>query len=235
MLTDRQNLSGVRPQAVILQSGQHEANTQMMQDEFMEWWENINPSHGTTHDRPGLGLIVAKRFRDKAVLCESDRHGHGLIIVGHNREDAWRRRLLYKAHGKVVGLIGSHAKQGRLLVAVDFSPSTPLVLKFVGRYYIGRSDFSLAFVYVSGDAPGPPLQRWNDLKAAAGIEEDLQLHLIPLRNGIAEDLLVYIHEGDYGTIIMGKRGLSGIKRRLLGSVSARLLDGLSNQSVYLID
>ena len=44
-----------------------------------------------------------------------------------------------------------------------------------------------------------------------------------------------VEEGNYGTVVMGKRGLTGIKRWLLGSVSAGVLRGLQDQSLYLID
>jgi len=48
-------------------------------------------------------------------------------------------------------------------------------------------------------------------------------------------LLEIIKTEKYGTIIMGKRGLSGIKRWLIGSVSAGVLHGLTDQSLFLID
>ncbi len=76
-------------------------------------------------------------------------------------------------------------------------------------------------------------QRWKALKKIVGIVENLHLQLIPPKGD--DDLLDYIWAGGYGTIIMGKRGFSEIKRWLLGSVSVGVLRGLKDQSLFLID
>jgi 2,4-dienoyl-CoA reductase (NADPH2) len=52
---------------------------------------------------------------------------------------------------------------------------------------------------------------------------------------VAADLLEIIYSENHGMIVMGKRGFSGIKRWLLGSTSAGVLRGLSDQSLFLID
>ena len=72
---------------------------------------------------------------------------------------------------------------------------------------------------------------WN-LKEILGLDEDFRIQFIPAKNRVAADLIKMVRAGNYGTVIMGKRGLSGIKRRLLGSVSASLLRGLSKQTFF---
>jgi 2,4-dienoyl-CoA reductase (NADPH2) len=44
-----------------------------------------------------------------------------------------------------------------------------------------------------------------------------------------------LRHGDFGTLVMGKRGLSRIKQFLLGSVSAAVLQGLTTQTLLLVD
>jgi hypothetical protein len=36
------------------------------------------------------------------------RTGHGMIFMVRDRSHAWRERILYKEHGKVVVLLGSN-------------------------------------------------------------------------------------------------------------------------------
>ena len=68
-----------------------------------------------------------------------------------------------------------------------------------------------------------------------GWDEDFPLDLIPSKGDVAADLLEIINSENHGIIAMGKRGLSGIKRWLLGSTPAGVLKGLSDQSLFLID
>jgi len=56
-----------------------------------------------------------------------------------------------------------------------------------------------------------------------------------LNGSVSDTILECAKTENYGTIIMGKRGLSGIKRWLLGSVSSGVLRGLTGQSLFLID
>ncbi|RPI54898.1 MAG: CBS domain-containing protein [Deltaproteobacteria bacterium] len=50
----------------------------------------------------------------------------------------------------------------------------------------------------------------------------------------AEQILQIAEEGDYSTIIMGRRGISAVREVLLGSVTASLLHKPIRQSVYVI-
>ncbi len=50
----------------------------------------------------------------------------------------------------------------------------------------------------------------------------------------AEQILQVAEEGDYSTIIMGRRGVSAVREVLLGSITASLLHKPVHQSVYVI-
>ena len=106
---------------------------------------------------------------------------------------------------------------------------------FLRQAYVDRMDVELTFVHVLGGAPEPVEQRWREVKKVVGLADDVPLRFIPSTGNIAADLLETIERDQFGTIVMGKRGLSMIKRWLLGSVSAGVLRGLTDQTLFLID
>ena len=54
------------------------------------------------------------------------------------------------------------------------------------------------------------------------------------KNGIARDILNEAHSG-YDTIVLGRRGLSGVKEFILGSISQKVLHSARDMSVIVVD
>lgn len=177
----------------------------------------------------------SERDFDEIVCAEAGHGGYGLIIVGRKPTEPWRARMLYKEQGKAVGLVGPNDRQDRVLVAVDLSPASLLALRFICHFFVGKPNFNLTFVHILEGLAGPVERRWEEIRKILGWDEDFELTLIGSKSEVAADLLETIQHGGYGTIIMGKRGLSMIKRRILGSVSAAVLRGLTDQTLFLID
>lgn len=53
--------------------------------------------------------------------------------------------------------------------------------------------------------------------------------------GISRDILKEAEQGKYTTLVIGRRGLSGIKRFLLGSVSNKIVQLAKRVSVIVVD
>jgi nucleotide-binding universal stress UspA family protein len=53
--------------------------------------------------------------------------------------------------------------------------------------------------------------------------------------GIARDILKEADQGRYTTLVIGRRGLSGIKQFMLGSVSNKIVQLAKNVSVIVVD
>jgi 2,4-dienoyl-CoA reductase (NADPH2) len=94
---------------------------------------------------------------------------------------------------------------------------------------------TLRFVHVLNGPSGEAVHRWQELTRLVGFDPPPDLKLIRSAGDISLDLIELINRDKYGTIIMGKRGFSRIKRWLLGSVSAGVLKRLTDQSLILID
>ena len=78
-------------------------------------------------------------------------------------------------------------------------------------------------------------RQWVALNKVMGWDEPHRLRTITSKAAVDEVILDLLKSEDFGTVVMGKRGLSGIKRLLLGSVSAKVLRGLRDQTIYFID
>ena len=79
------------------------------------------------------------------------------------------------------------------------------------------------------------LQKAEELLLKAGFEEkNITIKMEDKKKGVARGI---IHEADsgYDTIVLGRRGLSGIKEFFLGSVSQKVLQSAKAVSVVLVN
>lgn len=79
------------------------------------------------------------------------------------------------------------------------------------------------------------LQKAKEILIKAGFEEEnIAIKVEDKKKGVARGI---IHEADlgYDTIILGRRGLSGIKEFFLGSVSQKVLQSAKTVSVVLVN
>jgi 2,4-dienoyl-CoA reductase (NADPH2) len=202
---------------------------------FIQWCEELLKHMGFSDAELGVISRVTTQNYGKAVHSEVERGGHGLVLIARNPSQPWRERLLNQESGKVVALLGSNHCYSEVLVPFDLSGNTLMVLMLLEQIYRGKSGFHFQFIHVLQGPEETAKRRWQKLLGVIGISEPLNMKMIPPTGDVADDLLRIIEEGNYGTIIMGKRGLSGIKRRMLGSISARILNGLTDQSIFLVD
>ena len=172
---------------------------------------------------------------EKAARQEMDQNGYGMIVMAADPEPQWRRRMLYRESGKVIGWLGTRGRREHVIVPIDFSDASVMAMKFLRGVMERNPDLSPTFCHVLTASSGECRKRWTVLKAVVGLDDAVPLIELPFAEDVADVLIREIRNGNYGTVVMGKRGLSGIKRWLLGSVSTKVLEGLTDQSLFLVD
>ncbi|WP_045211167.1 universal stress protein [Desulfonatronovibrio magnus] len=80
------------------------------------------------------------------------------------------------------------------------------------------------------------LGEYCNILCAAGIPKDsVQTRIEKVRDGIAKDIISEAKEGQYDTLVIGRRGVTGMEKILLGSISSKIVKSIKNCSVWIID
>lgn len=205
------------------------------QDRFLKWVsDDIAPAF-PADKAPGVIIDTPGRRPEQTVLNHIDNGDFGRVFIANARDRSWPGKLIYSERRKVMGFLRDNDRLQNILVPVDLSPATLMVMMFVQKTFLRNSMFRLTAAHVLTGPASPVEQRWKEIKAVAGVDPMLPLVLLPLKSDISATLGQAIDDGRYGTVVMGKRGLSGIKRWLAGSVSAGVFHGLKDETLFLID
>jgi len=196
---------------------------------FREYWQIA----GQRDDLLACVFKTADSQLNDRLVAEARKDGFGMLVLvdGHNvrRSEVlaskWREGVFISHRPN------AHAK--KVLAAVDLSPATHVLLRFVAFGFRGRPGYRFRFVHVLDGAAPAARRRWEKMLPISGWDADTPLELIsPKPDGIAQTLLEEAAGQDI--VIVGRRGMSRIKSLLLGSVSRRILRGVSDATVVIV-
>ncbi len=224
------------PPTVLFLSCEHPAG--LSGDErqgFLEWTRAQRRRLGFKDAAPTSIFNPDPDFAQDVVQDEIRSGHYGVVVLARKSDQPWRERLVYHERQKVIGLLGTEGDRRQMLVPVDLSDTTLLVLRFLRRNYCTAPHFRVEVAHVLTGPANTAERRWKELLRISGFEAKLSIRLIPSQGDVAEDIINLVRTGAYGVVVMGKRGLSGIKRWLVGSVSAAVLRGLPQHSLFLVD
>ncbi len=202
---------------------------------FADWFLQL----GRTSGYPAAPLTILSPTHtggwSRAICAEAENGNFGMLLIGrHPRQPKWER-LLYKLRHKVVGLVSPNEHLRDVAVLLDFSASSLLILAFLQQAFGGVRHFRLHFIHACNDDDHRARRRWKKMKHVVNLPNDTPLKLIHTRGYVTDAIVEEVATHPYGTIVMGKRGLSGIKRLLLGSVSRAVLHRIDDRSLFLVD
>jgi nucleotide-binding universal stress UspA family protein len=75
----------------------------------------------------------------------------------------------------------------------------------------------------------------NILLEAGVPEKNISVQLREKKIGIARDIIMEAQEGDYDTLVLGRRGVSGVEKFLFGSISNKVLNAVQDCTVWIVD
>jgi 2,4-dienoyl-CoA reductase (NADPH2) len=173
--------------------------------------------------------------RDRCVHRTIHTGRYGQVIIGGRPTEPWRTRLLYSEGRKVVGWVGTHPRPQHIAVCLDLSETSLLLLSLLRRQIQSPSGLTLHLVHALTGSPRSAAHRWRQYRRIVGLTADVELKNIPAHGDVAAALLAEAAACGCGSIMMGQRGLAGIKRLLLGSVSRAVLKDIDDRTLLLVD
>ena len=227
---------GLSATVLFLQQGPEPAGRGQLEQEFAGWLRGQWEERGYVGGHLDFAVLGAREVLDQQVRREVEAGGYGMVMVCRRPSQVWRARLLYQMRGRTAVLLGANPKPLKVLVALDLSPVSLLVLHLVRHAVLCQPGAEVRLVHVLS---GPEEQAKTDLAGLSpgpgvGMRRSIW-RCCPRKKMWPGALLALAEEGGYGRVAMGQRGLSGVKRWLLGSVSAGVLRGLTDQSLVLVD
>ena len=101
--------------------------------------------------------------------------------------------------------------------------------------FVSGKDYFCALEYEKQTQLKEAATKAKELLVQAGFEKDKVIKKVQTKKkGIARDI-IYESESGYDTIVLGRRGLSGIKQFVLGSVSQKVLNSIKGLTLILVD
>lgn len=83
---------------------------------------------------------------------------------------------------------------------------------------------------------GQALEKARQALIKQGFAENrVKTKTVARKKGIARDIISEAKNGKYDLVVMGKKGLSGVKDFILGSVTQKVLHGVGGAAVLLVE
>ena len=131
----------------------------------------------------------------------------------------------------------------KILIAMDGSENAAMGAAYASEMLFNRKDVSITLIHIQTEESAQKEEEIRKMMDSskkilirAGIpEEAITILFRKKRTGIARDLLEEITQNDYGTVIIGRRGLSRAQQFLFGSVSNKVVQNTKGCTVWVVD
>jgi nucleotide-binding universal stress UspA family protein len=87
----------------------------------------------------------------------------------------------------------------------------------------------------AGQVMKPFMKKAEEMLVKAGISESqISKKIVDGSRSAASDILEEARENGYGTIVMGRRGISGVQEFFMGSVSSKVLQNATGMALWIV-
>jgi nucleotide-binding universal stress UspA family protein len=159
-----------------------------------------------------------------------------------------------------VWIVQGKVKSKRVLIAVDSSENALRAVDHAG-FVLSGTDCPVTIFHtmrhlrrfvpqeVLDEAPGleelwktkageeiePFMKKAEEMLVKAGISESqISKKIVDGGRSAANDILEEARKNNYGTIVMGRRGISGVQEFFMGSVSSKVLQNATGMAVWIV-
>ncbi|MCF8061317.1 MAG: universal stress protein [Deltaproteobacteria bacterium] len=205
---------------------------------------------------PGDRVRIVLREREKGIardIAAESKQGYAAVVVGRKGVSRVRDLVMGSVSAKLLErltyipliVVGRASSSDRVLIAVDPSEGAMRAVSFAARS-LGTSDcrFTLANV-IRGDGEGCAeelRERVNESfdearsrLARVGVDPDrISTRMISGARSRAAVLVQKADQGGFGTIVVGRRGLSKVKDFFMGRVSNKVMQLVRDQAVWVV-
>jgi len=202
---------------------------------YMDW---CNQYLRTRLKRVKIENLFVDDFQNPVdVVMEHLNDNFGFISIFHDEKSEWKKCLVLKVPADVVvGRLGTHPNMKKVLIPCDLSTFTLIQIRVALHVFQGRSGVDFRFVHVA-QSPNEATDKWARILEYFEMDPSTKLEIIQpdKESNVAETLLNEAKNGEYGSLILGRRGgLARVRRRILGSVSELLLNELPECSFAIV-
>ncbi len=131
----------------------------------------------------------------------------------------------------------------KILIAMDGSENAAMGAAYAADMLSGQENIQITIIHIKteeSDRYADEIREMMKITQNLFKEKKIPESAITIlvknqKNGIAGDILDEISTGGYGTVVVGRRGISRTKQFLFGSVSNKIIQSAKNCTVWIVD
>jgi nucleotide-binding universal stress UspA family protein len=220
--------------------------------DFMEKARRLFLEQNVSEDAVRIKVQERKVGIARDIIYESQDDYHGVVVgrwgMSMLKDFLWGS-VANKLMGRLIHLplcvVGGTPQLGKILVAVDASEGAMRALSYVGEI-VDHSHWEVTLFHAIRDLHTEELYRAE--KSMASVLETASRHLENTgfnRNQIAVRVVTGVHsragaiitealKGGYGTIVVGRRGLTHVEEFIMGRVSNKIVHMGREMAVWVV-
>lgn len=221
--------------------------------EYMEKSKKILWRAGFSKESVEAKIHERERGFARDILREAKR-GYSAVIVGRKGMSKLRElglgsvstKLLEKINFTTLIVVGRNPQPGAVLLALDGSENSMRTAEYVGAMLAG-SHFEVGLIHVVRGGKEAYLMEAEERIASFFVKAKSRLMRLGFESnqinnkvimGVASRASAIAEEaerGGYGTIVVGRRGLSNVSEFFMGRVSNKLIQLAKNHAVWVVN
>ena len=227
---------------------QEEKNTR----EFMGKASKVLWRSGFPKDSVKVNIHERKKGIARDIINESEL-GYSCVVVGRKGMSALKDMVLGSVPAKLIEklsfipltVVGKNPRPGSALLALDGSENSMRIVGYVENA-LGGPDFKVTLIHVIRSKDTEYLEKVE--KSIRGVFDEAKTRLIKSgfeSSQITTKIITGAHsragaiikeakEGGYGTIIVGRRGLSKVQEFFMGRVSSKVIQLAKGHAVWVV-